>query len=87
MTEYFAYGDYGYKSECLLAEFNSASEGIRWLDNYTRDGDLGGYSVIEIASFAESGEYVVHESKEMEDYENETVFYEGDDDFALMEDF
>jgi hypothetical protein len=68
MPEYFAFGDYGYNSQCQLAEFNSASEGIRWLDNYTRDGDLGGYSVIEIASFSDNGEYVVHESREMEDY-------------------
>jgi hypothetical protein len=65
--KYFAYGNYGYKEECLLEEFNSAAEGSRWLKNYARDGYLGGYFVIEIASFADDGEYIVHDSLELED--------------------
>jgi hypothetical protein len=30
---------------------------------------------------------VVERRYDAEDYEDETVFYEGDDDFALMEEF
>lgn len=67
-TNYYAYGDYGWQSECLLAEFNSADEGRNWLHNYTRYGDMGGYSVIELAYFAESGEYVTLETIESGDY-------------------
>jgi hypothetical protein len=62
MKTIFAYGDYGYNTECVLAEFNSVAEGKRWLNGYIRDGNMGGYKMIEIASIAENGEYVVHES-------------------------
>ena len=81
------YGDYGYTTENLLEEFDTYAEARRWVDGYTDGGDFGGYSTIEIARFDEDGEYVVEYCVEAEDYEDETVFYEGDDDFALMEDF
>ena len=81
------YGDYGYTTETLLEEFNTRSEALRWADGYVESGDFGGYSTIEIAFFAEDGEYVPVMTYRAEDYEDETVFYEGDDDFALEEDF
>ena len=83
---YYIYGDYGYTSETLLEEFESYADARRWVDGYTDAGDFGGYNVIEIARFA-GDEYVVEYRVDAEDYEDETVFYEGDDDFALMEDF
>ena len=84
---YKIYGDYGYTTETLLEEFESYAEAKRWLDGYTDAGDFGGYTVIEIARFAEDGEYVVEYRADAEDYEDETVFYEGDDDFALIDEF
>lgn len=76
------YGDYGYNSETLLEEFDTLSEAERWVERYYGDGDFGGYAVIEIARFAEDGEYIVERRFDADDY-----IYEGDDDFALLEDF
>jgi hypothetical protein len=84
---YKIYGDYGYTTETLLEEFDTRSEALRWADRYVESGDFGGYSTIEIAFFAEDGEYVPVMVYRAEDYEDETVFYEGDDDFALIDDF
>jgi hypothetical protein len=47
-------------------------------------GDFGGYDVIEVARFADDGEYIVVTKYRREDYED---FYEGDDDFALIDEF
>ena len=58
MKTYYVYGDYGYTSECELYETNSLSEAKRFVDKYTRAGDLGGYNVIEVAWFADDGEYI-----------------------------
>lgn len=79
---YYIYGDYGYTSETLLKEFESYAFAVRWVDRYVESGDFGGYTVIEIARFA-GDEYVVEYRAEAEDYEDETVFYEGDDDYAM----
>jgi len=75
------YGDYGYTTENLLEEFDTYEEAERWVEGYIRWGDFGGYDVIEIAFFDEHGEYIMERRYDKED------FYEGDDDFALMEDF
>ena len=83
---YKIYGDYGYTSETLLEEFESYADAVRWCEGYVEGGDFGGYTVIEIARFA-GDEYVVEARYEAEDYEDETVFYEGDDDFALIDEF
>ena len=79
---YYIYGDYGYTSETLLEEFEHIADAVRWVDGYTDGGDFGGYTVIEIARFA-GDEYVVEYRVDAEDYEDETVFYEGDDDYAM----
>jgi hypothetical protein len=78
------YGDYGYTSETLLEEFDTRSEALRWAEGYVESGDFGGYDVIEVATFADDGEYIVIQKYRAEDYED---FYEGDDDFALIEEF
>ena len=57
---YQIFGDYGYISETLLEEFDSLDEAIRWVDGYTEDGDLGGYDRIEVCTFADDGELIVH---------------------------
>jgi len=87
MAKFKIYGDYGYLSECLLEEFETLSEAVRWCDGYTSDGDFGGYTVIEIATFAEDGEYIVERRYDVDDYRDETEWYEGDDDFALIDEF
>lgn len=67
---YEVYGDYGYSSEELLAEFEDRTEAVRWADQYVRNGDLGGYSVIEVAYFADDGEYVTVDRHHAEDWES-----------------
>ena len=81
---YKIYGDYGYTSECLLKECDTRSEALRWADRYVED-DFGGYAVIEVARFEDDGEYTVVMRYRAEDYEED--FYEGDDDFALFDEF
>lgn len=76
---YFIYGDYGYTSETLLEEFESYADAVRWVDRYVSDGDFGGFTMIEVARFA-GDEYMVEYRVDAED---ETVFYEGDDDYAM----
>jgi len=68
---YEIYGDYGYTGETLLKEFESLHEATRWVDGYTEDGDLGGYARIEVVTFAESGEIIVHYEVNAEDFEDE----------------
>lgn len=85
MSNYFIYGDYGYTSETLLEEFEERSQALRWADRYINSaGDFGGYDVIEIARFADDGEYMVVMKYRREDYED---IYEGDDDYALIDEF
>jgi hypothetical protein len=81
---YYIYGDYGYTSETLLEEFESYADARRWVDGYTDAGDFGGYTVIEIARFA-GNEYVVEYRVDAEDWEDETVFYEDEDEYLLDE--
>lgn len=83
MAKYEIYGDYGYTTETLLEQFDSRSEAVLWAKNYAESGDFDGYSIIEVAFFAEDGEYVSVIRYDAEDYEDETVFYEGDDDYAM----
>jgi len=71
--DYNVYGDYGYVTEQVLFESNSRNEAIRWAKNYTRR-DLGGYAVIEVASFAKCGEYITHWAIQAE--EEEGILYD-----------
>lgn len=81
---YYIYGDYGYTSETLLEEFESYAEAEQFVDGYVHRGDTGGYETIEVIEFAADGEAITHYIIGRSDFEE---FYEGDDDFALMEDF
>ena len=67
---YKIFGDYGYAGESLLAEFDTLQAAVDWLRDYEAEtfGCLGGYSVVEIATFADSGEYITHETLRAEDY-------------------
>jgi hypothetical protein len=60
MTTYHVYGNYGYQSECELYASDNCNEAKRWAENYVRQGDFGGYAVIEVANFSASGEYQVY---------------------------
>lgn len=79
---YKIYGDYGYTTETLLVEFNDFGDAVHWVENYVDSGDFGGYTMIEIATFR-GDEYVIERRWDADDYEDETVFYEGDDDNAM----
>jgi hypothetical protein len=57
---FYVFGDYGYKSECELYGHKNLEYAKRWAEGYTRYNDLGGYAVVEVASFSEKGEYQVH---------------------------
>jgi hypothetical protein len=86
MAQFKIYGDYGYVSETLLEEFDSERDAVRWAQDYVDGGDFGGYVRIEVAYFAPNGEYVTVVGYDAEDYEDD-CWYEGDDDFALDDDF
>lgn len=58
MRVYYVYGDYGYNSEQELYETQSLTEALDWARRYTRWGDMGGYNCIEVAWFADDGEYI-----------------------------
>lgn len=86
MAHYQIYGDYGYQGETLLEEFDNLSDAIMWAEGYIEQGDFGGYSVIEVASFTADGEYITHWTASEEDADPEFDDY-WDDDNALEEDF
>ena len=44
---YSVYGDYGTDSECILFQSELLSDAISFGRGYIRNGDFGGYSVIE----------------------------------------
>ena len=71
MRTYYVYGDYGYVSENELYSTNNLQEALNFARNYTRWGDMGGYSVIEVAWFNEDGEYIeeLRIESEEEDWE------------------
>lgn len=71
MKTYYVYGDYGYTSECELYETNNLQEAKDFARNYTRWGDMGGYNCIEVAWFAEDGEYMTElriDADEMDEF-------------------
>lgn len=76
---YKIYGDYGYVSETLLEQFNDFGDAVHWCENYCADGDTGGYAMIEIATHAEDGEYVVERRWDAEerffDDEDQAIFF------------
>lgn len=78
MAKFKIYGDYGYVSEKLLEEFDTLSAAEDWIERWFGDGDFGGYAVIEIATFAEDGEYLIERRWDAEDYCDETVCLEDD---------
>jgi hypothetical protein len=82
MAKFEIYGDYALNSECLLEEFDTYAEAERFVDGYVHRGDCGGYETIEIMSFAEDGEAITHYIIGQSDFDE---FYEGDDDFALID--
>jgi hypothetical protein len=55
--DYGVFGDYGYTSQTLLFESNSVNEAIEFAEGYTRQGDMGGYNIIEVAFFGADGTY------------------------------
>jgi hypothetical protein len=83
MAKYKIYGDYGYTTQNLLEEFNTRSEAIRWAEDYVEAGDFGGYDVIEVAWFAEDGEYMTERTYRAEDWEDQTEF--GDEGYLYDE--
>jgi hypothetical protein len=86
-TMYKIYGDYGYRTECLLHETESLPAAERWVDGYTQSGDMGGYNIIEVARFDARDEYVVEYMVQADGFDYADEFYEGDDDFALIDEF
>jgi hypothetical protein len=84
MAKYTVYGDYALVSECLLEEFDTYKEAERFVDGYVAQGDTGGYETIEVIEFAADGEAITHYIIGKSDFED---FYEGDDDFALIDEY
>jgi hypothetical protein len=70
MTQYKVYGDYGYTTQCLLKDSATLGEAIEFARGYTRYGDMGGYSVIEVVWFDEDGQFHAAWTMHSEDYAN-----------------
>ena len=79
MNTFYVYGDYGYESECELYSHKSRDYAQRWAEGYTRNGDKGGYDVIEVAYFDNDGEYIVLWRMDSEDREMAGEFLYEDD--------
>ena len=84
MAKYEVYGDYALNTECLLEEFDTYAEAERFVDGYVQRGDCGGYETIEVIQFAEDGEAITHYIIGQSDFDE---FYEGDDDYALIDEY
>ena len=57
MRKYQVYGDYGYGNETLLGNFDDLEDAIKWATtNY--DESMTEYRIVEVARFAEDGEYI-----------------------------
>ena len=78
MRDIKVYGDYGYTSECLLYETDSISAATQWAEGYIDRGDFGGYNMIEVAEFADDGEYIVHRLWEQD-------LFDAEDDVFLFD--
>lgn len=81
MREYKVYGDYGYNSECELYSDHSLADAKSFARDYTRHGDMGGYHCIEVAWFADDGEYMVElriMADEIEEFEEPEWDYFSD---------
>jgi hypothetical protein len=90
MTKYTVYGDYGLASECLLEEFDTYKEAERWAERYVAGNDFDHATFIDIVYFTEDGEAITHYIFSRGDFEafgGADDFYEGDDDFALIDEF
>lgn len=79
MRTYYVYGDYGYTSEQELYDTQSLQEALSFAHNYTRWGDMGGYNCIEVAWFADDGEYVtelrIDAPEEFQDQEEDWEYF------------
>lgn len=74
--KYYVFGDYGYMSECELEVFKTEDRAIQFVKGYTKHGDMGGYNMIEVISFADSGECIVHYKVDAEFIEPEVEYDE-----------
>lgn len=65
---YFVYADYGYTSERVIHSGSDYDKAHRVFLSETFDAtDMDCEMMIELSSFAETGEYVVHERQDVED--------------------
>lgn len=65
--EYTVFGDYGYTTETELYTTTSLTAATRWAERYCESDDMGGFDVVEVAWFADDGEYVTEWKKESEE--------------------
>lgn len=63
-TEFFVFGSYGYTNEEKLHQGSDYAEAKAAYDRAVADPDATAeHQVIELASFAESGEYLTHKTR------------------------
>lgn len=55
---FYVFGDYGYENEEELFRAETEAEAENFAREYVADGDFDGFQKIEVAYFAEDGEYV-----------------------------
>jgi hypothetical protein len=63
-TEYFVYGSYGYQNEEVIHQGTDFGTALDAFHLATDDpDDMNGHQVVELASFAEDGEYLTHDAQ------------------------
>lgn len=57
-TQYHVFADYGYVTECELFTTFSEAEAVSWCQQYVQDGAADSHDSVEVAYFADDGEYI-----------------------------
>mgnify|MGYP006273437575 CR=1 FL=1 len=59
MSSFQIYGDYGYENEALINEFDTQAEAEERVRMGIEQEEFEEFRIVEVAYFAEDGEYVV----------------------------
>ena len=65
--EYIVFGDYGYTTEKEMYATNSLNTAIQWAKQFAKKEQANKFSKIEVAWFADDGEFVTEWSHQVEE--------------------
>jgi hypothetical protein len=86
MDLFDVYGDYGFVTEDLLRQFDNLEDAIRYVDNIAAEYDLRGFDRIEVISFAQDGEVIIHHEVRAADLLDDDYYddsMDGDHDSSM----